>query len=271
MLSHEQPPQNAIRGALRFTGLVLFMFSFPVAAILVLGAGIFGERSRYRMIMALTTPWCGTIAALMGVRVKVHGRRSDKAQLFVGNHVTYLDILTAGAVIGGVFVSRHDIKNWPGIGLFARLAGTVFIDRASIFSAMESSEGIVARARQGARITLFPEGGTTPGEGVGPFKPFLFGAIGGSQVWVQPFTILYTRVDGRPLTHDTRDLVYWYRPNEPFLAHGWKVLKLPGITAEITFHDPIPPPVSTDKNVLREYAEVARQSVAQGVGPLPRE
>jgi 1-acyl-sn-glycerol-3-phosphate acyltransferase len=129
---------------------------------------------------------------------------------------------------------------------------------------------MVARARQGARIILFPEGGTTPGEGVGPFKPFLFGSIGGSEVHVQPFTILYTRIDGRPLTLATRDLVYWYRPSEPFLSHGWGVLTLPGITAEITFHDPLPPPISTDKNVLREYAERARRSVAEGVGPLPR-
>jgi 1-acyl-sn-glycerol-3-phosphate acyltransferase len=200
----------------------------------------------------------------VGLRVRAHGARSRDARIFVGNHVSYLDILVGGIGVAGVFVSRHDVKDWPIIGIFARLAGTVFLDRSSLRSAIASSAGIVERAGQGIRIALFPEGGTTPGDGVGEFKPFLFGAITGSRFPVQPFTIRYTHIGGTPIDASNKSLVYWYDPAPAFDIHGWQMLKLRSVRATITFHEALTPPETADKQSVRAFAEELQRRVAAG-------
>jgi 1-acyl-sn-glycerol-3-phosphate acyltransferase len=258
-----------LRASIRIAALLLFTLpAFPVCLLLVLASEAFGKRGRYRMVMALTPLFCGGIAAIIGLRITVRGKRRNDVRIFVGNHVSYLDILVAGVGVAGVFVSRHDVQEWPIIGWFARLAGTVFIDRSSLRSAIESSSGIVTRARDGARIALFPEGGTSEGGGVKDFKPFLFGAIAGAEFAVQPFTILFTHIGSEPITAANRDLVYWYHPNEDFKAHGWRLLKLPYVRATLTFHPPQSAPGSPEKERVREFAEQLRRQVAEEVKPM---
>jgi 1-acyl-sn-glycerol-3-phosphate acyltransferase len=261
-------PTSTLRACIRIVVLLLFVIAaLPLCTLLVALAAIFGTRSRYRMVMALTPLFCGAIAAILGLHLKVQGSRAPGVLIFVGNHVSYLDILIAGKAVAGVFVSRHDVREWPIIGLFARLAGTVFIDRRSIRSAITSSAGIVERARQGARISLFPEGGTSEGGGVREFKPFLFSAIAGAEFAVQPFTIHFTRLGSTPITVANHDLVYWYRPDQDFGAHGWQLLKLPSVHATLTFHAPHPPPASTGRESIREFADDLRNEVAEKLPP----
>src|SRR5687768_17559837 len=162
-----------LRTAFRLLILLSMLALVPICLILVVGASMIGRRARYGFVMAATPLWCRIWLAAFGVRLRCVDGPDPRAKIFVGNHVSYMDIFVAGAATGGVFVSRHDVKDWPLIGWFARMAGTVFIDRRSLRSAIESSRGIVERVSQGARITLFPEGGVLPGRGIHPFKPFL--------------------------------------------------------------------------------------------------
>jgi 1-acyl-sn-glycerol-3-phosphate acyltransferase len=262
-------PRSTIRAVLRVAALLAsVLVLFPICATIIAVAGIGGTRMRFRVVMVLTPVFCGTMAACMGLRVKVRGRRDPNAMIFVGNHVSYLDILVGGVGVAGVFVSRHDVKDWPVIGIFARLAGTVFLDRSSLRSAIVSSAGIVERARQGIRIALFPEGGTTPGDGVGEFKPFLLGAITESRFPVQPFTIHYTHIGNVPIDSSNKALVYWYDPAPAFDAHGWQVLKLRSVRATITFHETAIPPATADKHSVRAFAEELHDCVEAGLGGI---
>jgi lyso-ornithine lipid O-acyltransferase len=258
-------PQSTVRAVLRLVALLIaVLVLFPICATIITLAGIGGSRTRFRVVMALTPIFCGTMAALIGVRVKVQGRRDDNAMIFVGNHVSYLDILVGGVGVAGVFVSRHDVRDWPVIGIFARLAGTVFLDRSSLRSAIASSAGIVERASQGIRIALFPEGRTSSGESVGEFKPFLFGAITGSRFPVQPFTIRYTHIGRTPIDASNKAMVYWYDPAPGLDVHGWQLLKLPYVRATITFHETLLPPATADKQTVRGFAEELQRRVDRG-------
>ncbi len=262
----ESIPTSAIRGTLRLLLLiaaVLLLIPFCTLALFI--AGLAGARARYRTVMALTPVVCGTMAWLIGIRLQIIGQPSHKALIFVGNHVSYLDILVAGMGVGGVFVSRHDVKSWPVIGIFARLAGTVFLDRSSLRSAIESSAGLVERAQQGIRIVLFPEGGTTPGDGVGSFKPFLFGAVAQESFLVQPFTIRYRAIGKNPITAENKHLVYWYDPAPSLDIHGWRLLKLKNVQTTIIFHEPVEPPHSSERTAIRRFAEKLQEHVASGL------
>lgn len=199
------------------------------------------------------------------MRVRSEGRPDPGTLLFVGNHVSWLDILSSGAAIGGVFVSRHDVKSWPLLGIFARLAGTVFLDRASLRSAVASSNAMIERVEQGIPVVFFPEGGAHDGSELRPFKAFLFGGIVDAGAAVQPFTIDYRHIGTDPVTPENRDLVYWYRPDQNFLSHARRILSLPRIDCVVRFHEPVRPPEESGKEGARIFAEQLHAKVAQGV------
>lgn len=266
-LQHQQNRPNAstLRGVLRVCGLVVAALLWLLCAIPIAIASLFGSRARFRVVTALTAPFCRTMAFFIGLRIHTQGKRDPNVKIVVANHVSWLDILAVGSTASGVFVSRHDVKDWPGIGLFARLAGTVFIDRSSLRSAVESSRSIVTRAQNGIRVTFFPEGQATGGDEVIAFKPFLFGAIVEEGFAVQPLTLLYTHIGNAPVTHADRDTLYWYQPEQDFLAHIWNVLKLPAVHATAIFRTPLSPPAEADRSSLREFVKELRSRTGEGV------
>lgn len=246
--------------------LVSVLVILPAYVLALSIAGLFGMRARYAAVMVIKPIANRIWTRLFGVRTRVIGKRSAEANIFVSNHLSYLDIIMVGGAVGGVFVSRHDVKEWPVVGWFARLEGTVFIDRTSIRSAVESSAGILERARLGARITLFPEGGITPGREVSTFKPFLIAGITGAGLTVQPVTIDYTHIGPQPVTAATGSLIYWDDPDTPLQHHVWRLLGFPYIRATVTFHQPIVAPLTSDKVAIRTFTEKLREVVVSGLG-----
>lgn len=251
-----------IRLLLLFVSVVLFL---PLYTLVAVVAGAFGKRARYAAVRAMKPIIYSIWTVLFGVRLKIIGTRSPEAGVFVGNHLSYLDIIIASAAVGGVFVSRHDVVSWPVVGWFASVEGTVFIDRTSIRSAIESSAGILERAGLGARVILFPEGGITGGRDVAPFKPFLIAGITGAGLTVQPFTIDYTFIGSDPMTAERGRLVYWDDPDTPLHLHLWRLLGFPFIRATLTFHQPIVSPMTSEKSEVRVFTERLRDAVAGGL------
>src|SRR3984957_4852369 len=71
-----------------------------------------------------------TICAILGVRVRVVGRRMhEHPLLIVANHSSWLDISVITAVAPVVFVAKSEVAGWPVFGLFAKLQRSVFVDR----------------------------------------------------------------------------------------------------------------------------------------------
>lgn len=263
---HDAPSSSTLRAVLRIVLLaVAALFWLVLSAPPILIASLFGERARFRVIVALTGPFCRTIAAIVGLRINLQGERRKDVVIFVANHVSWLDILVLGSTVSGVFVSRHDVKDWPAIGIFARLAGTVFIDRSSLRSAVESSATIVTRAAAGIRVSFFPEGVASDGTDVLPFKPFLFGAIVEHGLAVQPLTIRFPRMGTTPVSPENRDIIYWHLPDQNILSHGWEVLKLRNVKATATFRDPVTPPDEAGREELRTFVRELRDRTAQGI------
>jgi len=93
--------------------------------------------------------------------------------LLISNHLSYLDILVLSSLTPAVFVSKHDVKYWPVFGQFAVLGGTVFVDRTRRFQVGEVNDEITAALNQGALVVLFPEGTSSNGQTLLPFKSSL--------------------------------------------------------------------------------------------------
>ena len=107
-----------------------------------------------------------------GVSIECHGT-PPASGLIVSNHLSYLDILVFSAVAPCAFVAKREVKAWPGVGWIATLAGAVYIDR-SRRSATQAVQGqMAASLAAGVRLVLFPEGTSSDGRQILPFRSSL--------------------------------------------------------------------------------------------------
>ena len=179
------------------------------------------------------------VSRILGLRIEVIGERwEDGATLYAVNHSSWLDIIVLSTVIPGSFVAKQEVASWPGVGLLAKLQRSVFIVRRASHSA-EHRDEMVSRLESGDNLILFPEGTSSDGNRVLPFKSSFFGvaekAINGAPLPVQPLSVTYTRLGHLPLGRHMRPYFTWYGDME-LGAHLWEALGLGPVTAVVQFH-----------------------------------
>lgn len=128
--------------------------------------------------LRLPSPWAMLFlriaARILGVRVKVHGKSLRKDVFFVANHVSWIDIPILAGINGTAFVAQDGVRSWPIIGWLATLNRTVFISRTDRQNVGDQVAELRAAIAENWSVTLFPEGTTSDGQGLLPFKPALF-------------------------------------------------------------------------------------------------
>ena len=242
---------SVVSAALR---LVLFLL-LTLAFLPVYGVALARGRG-YRKIGCLYWRLVGRWSLL--ARVVVRGDISlDRPLVMVSNHASYLDIVFIGGQIPGVFVAKSEVRGWPGIGHLARLAGTVFVERTARAVSKHRDE-IVGRLAHGEPLILFPEGTTSDGNRVLPFKSALFNvaerSVEGQPVRVQPFVVAYTRVGGLPMGYAQRPFYAWIG-DEELAPHLWSVMCRGRFTVEITFLPAVTVADFANRKTLATYCE----------------
>ncbi len=179
---------------------------------------------------------------ILGIDVHHQGEPSrDHPVLFVANHASYLDIAILGSLIPGSFVAKAEVADWPFFGLLAKLQRTVFIDRRGSKAALHRDE-IGARLEAGDDLILFPEGTSSDGNRVLPFKSALFSVaerrVLGRPIVVQPVSLAYTHIDGLPIGREWRPYFAWYGGMD-LGAHIRNVIAMGRLTIQVTFHPPL--------------------------------
>lgn len=163
--------------------------------------------------------WAHSLVHATGGQVRLapgsHVPEHTGPRLVVANHRSPFDIGVLLSLFGGYALSRADLARWPVLGLAARRAGTIFVDRDDGGSRATALRVIRSRLQQGASILVFPEGGTFGGDEVRPFKPGAFAALRGLNAQIVPVGLAYdpgaefvdesfvehvVRVTGRPYT-----------------------------------------------------------------------
>jgi 1-acyl-sn-glycerol-3-phosphate acyltransferase len=116
--------------------------------------------------------WCRFACRVLGIRVTTHGSMPSSG-LLVSNHLSYLDIVVLSSIRPCVFVAKRDVAGWPLFGWLAHAAGTIFVDRERRFSSPKVVNGIRGAIAGGSLVVLFPEGTSSDGTTVLPFKSAL--------------------------------------------------------------------------------------------------
>jgi 1-acyl-sn-glycerol-3-phosphate acyltransferase len=202
---------------------------------------------------------------ILGFRVEVKGAVSDQhPALFVVNHTSYLDFTILGGLLKTSFIAKAEVARWPLFGTLARLQRTVFVDRRAPKAKAQGSQ-IARRLAAGDDLVLFPEGTSSDGMRVLPFKSALFGVAeissGDRPIVLQPVSIAYTRLNGLPMGRFYRPWIAWYGDME-MASHLWALLGLGTITVSVEFHPPIAAGAYPSRKAL---CEACHRIVSRGV------
>ncbi|MBL4917521.1 lysophospholipid acyltransferase family protein [Szabonella alba] len=186
---------------------------------------------------SITQGVCRIALVLLGIRLQQQGRPMRARGAVVANHASWLDIFVLNACDRVYFVAKSEVARWPGIGWLARATGTLFIARDPSEAKHQQGQ-FEARLRAGHRLLFFPEGTSTDGQRILPFKTTLFAAFfthGMEEIMhIQPVTVRYHAPEGQ----DARFYGWW--GDMDFAGHLWRVLCTPARgRVDVTFHPPV--------------------------------
>ncbi len=191
-------------------GLPLAVLVFGCLAVLLLVRLI--ERPLYgarRPVTPYITQFvCRSAFVLLGMGYRVEGEVMVGPGAVVANHSSWLDIFALNARKRIYFVSKAEVAKWPGIGWLARATGTVFIQRDRRTASAQVAV-FQDRLALGHKLLFFPEGTSTDGQRVLPFKPTLFAAFFApglrKTLSIQPVSVVYREPTGA----DARFYGWW--------------------------------------------------------------
>ncbi len=201
---------------MRGVARLLLLFALLAAYVVHSSAGALLLRSRERRLRfhaAATSFWAKLMAWLLGFHVHVKGREylpTGGRTLLVSNHMGYLDIMVLSSILPTLYVTSTDIQRTFFLGLISTLGGSLFVDRRSKSRLLHDIAQIVEVLNHGLAVTLFPEGTSSNGEQVLPFKNSLFAVAEREGFAVAPLCISYHTLAGERVTPDNRDRLYYY-------------------------------------------------------------
>jgi len=207
------------------------------------------------------------LCRLFGIKIRVVGTPvKDRGALLVANHTSYFDILVMSAALPVSFVAKQEVGSWPLFGLMSKLQRSVFVDRSRRAEAAKAAVQIRKRLQEGDTLVLFPEGTTSDGNRILPFKSALMGAVESEigtdasgaveYVPVQPVSIAYVGVYGIPMGRENRPFYAWYGDME-LTSHVWEAFKTGPLDVVIVFHEPMRVSPETGRKQLAVLAENA--------------
>ncbi len=218
----------------------------------VLGGLVFGGLLILLLLRLIERPLCGlhrpvtpfitqfvcrNAFRVLGIGFSTHGNLMTQRGAVVANHTSWLDIFALNAKKRIYFVSKAEVAGWPGIGWLARATGTVFIERNPA-RAKEQTELFEARLMAGHKLLFFPEGTSTDGMRVLPFKTTLFQSFFGDHLretcYIQPVSAVFHAPKGA----EARFYGWW--GDMEFGPHLLKTLASHRQgRVELTYHSPL--------------------------------
>ncbi|MES2752366.1 MAG: lysophospholipid acyltransferase family protein [Pseudomonadota bacterium] len=259
---------------------ILIIVVLVAFALVLLPFQIAGMLLRNRLQRDLPLLFHRILCAVIGVRITEIGARTRESPvLILSNHVSWLDISVLGAIAPVVFVAKSEVAKWPVFGWLARLQRTIFVERERRHKTGDAARAMGDRLLGGDAVVLFPEGTSSDGIRILPFRSALIGsvhhAIGDQthheRVMVQPVSLAYVRYGGVPVGRALRDKVAWYG-DAPLMPHLLGVLAAGAVDVTVSWGDAIAYGMTADrKQIARDAEATVRRMTARALRSPPQE
>ncbi|AEG48747.1 phospholipid/glycerol acyltransferase [Sphingobium chlorophenolicum L-1] len=205
------------------------------------------------------SPWprrfLGMAARSVGARVRIEGHPFHGDSFIIANHVSWVDILALGGATGSAFVAHDGIAGWPVIGWLAAQNNTLFVARDRRGALSSQLDALRAALAGHQPVALFPEGTTSDGSGLLPFKPSLLAVLlpPPRSVRIQP-----VHIDYGPATAE----ISWHS-DEPAGANAKRLLERKGrLDVTLRFLEPFDPAICPDRKAL---AAMTQERIAASI------
>jgi 1-acyl-sn-glycerol-3-phosphate acyltransferase len=175
--------------------------------------------------------WGKSVCKILSIKVEVIGKMPEPPFFLVSNHLSYADIIIFFSVLKTTFVSKAEVKNWPMLGIMARTLEIIFIDRKRKSDVARVNQSVADQISKYKGVVLFPEGTTSSGESLLPFKPSILEHPAKSQM---PVHYAYITYRTGPKDEDAINSVCWWN-DESFGSHFLKFAGNRSIRARIYF------------------------------------
>lgn len=201
--------------------------------------------------------WARWARNLFNCEVTLSGE-IPKQGLCVSNHVSYIDIIVLSSQFPCGFVSKHEVRYWPIFGMLASMGGTLFIRRSRKGHVADIGKQMDLALKAPVPLVVFPEGTSSNGDAVLPFKSSLFEPAIRFQWPVTPIWVGYEIEDGT--VED--DVAYWR--DMTLVPHLINLFSKKGFRATIRFGKPLS--VATDRKQLCSSAFEAVVALQKNTG-----
>jgi len=215
---------------------------------------------------ALVKRWSVRLLRILAVEARLRGDIGVRAGnvLIVANHISWLDIFVLNSVHPVRFVAKSELARWPIVGSLIRGAGTVFVERTQRRDARRVNANVATVLASGDVVAIFPEGTTTDGIDILPFKSSLLQAIVEAEGHVQPVAIRYRAPDG------TRSIAPAYVGEMSFAESFWQVCGVRSLTVELIATAALPAREGHRRHLARDAESLIRTALAEpGVAKEP--
>lgn len=214
--------------------------------------------------------WAG-VCRVLGVERRVVGQVAEGSRpvLFACNHTSWLDVPVLGGTLEACFVAKAEVGTWPVVRTVARLGRTVFVSRRASETGRER-DSMRARLLAGDDLILFPEGTSSDGTRVLPFRSPFFAIVerveGEVTPLIQPVSVVFDQLDYLPARRSTRPVSSWYGDMD-LGSHFWRLARYRHLRATVLLHEPVDP---ADYPSRKAIAQAVWQIISTGNAALRR-
>ncbi len=248
-----------IRGTVRLIYFALVFFSASLVT-LTLQAVLPTHRFR-RMRPRLSRRLARMVLLASNFRLRYEGTPPPPGSMIVANHLSWADTFTFLSQLGCRFVATHVYGSIMWFSAALRSVGVEFVNRMSLRALGPARRVITRILERQESLMVFPEGRTSRGEVVRPFRAAFFQVAIDLGIPVAPASIRYITPPGWP----PASVVVGWEEWPPLLVHIWRAFHVPRITCEIRYGDVV---VSAESR--RVLSEQLHARVVELYRPMPQ-
>lgn len=217
------------RGLIR---LYYFATVFFSCAIGVVAIRVVLPVSTYRRLRPRINRAVGRILLYTSnIRIRRVGIVPPSGSLIVANHISWADSFTFLSELGCRFIVNHLYGRIAGFGTVLKSVGVAFANRMSVRAIGRTQRAMCRILRGGASLMIFPEGRTSRGATVRPFKSALLQVAVDLKRPVYWATVHYETPPAWP----PASVVIGWEEWPPLLTHIYRAFHAPRIVCRIIY------------------------------------